>query len=61
MNKASNKFLRRVNGYFFRTVRIEKLAYVLDIPEPEDRSGAFIKAMDICIRGKSRTSIMEKL
>ncbi|MDX6964998.1 RES domain-containing protein [Enterobacter kobei] len=35
MSQAYKKFLRRMSGYFFRTVPIERLAYVLDLPKPE--------------------------
>lgn len=35
MSQAYKKFLRRMSGYFFRTVPIERLAYILDLPKPE--------------------------
>ncbi len=39
MSQADKNFLRRMSGYFFRTVPIEKLAYVLDLPKQKVAGG----------------------
>lgn len=33
MSQGDKKYLRRISGYFFRTIPVERLAYVLDLPK----------------------------